>query len=72
MRAALGEQLTPRQREILQLIAESHLTKEIAQMLQISATTAESHRTQLMERMGIHDIAGLVRYALRAGLIDWG
>jgi DNA-binding NarL/FixJ family response regulator len=67
---ALGERLTPRQREILQLIAEGHSTKEIARMLQISVKTAESHRTQLMERLGIHDVAGLVRYALRAGLID--
>jgi len=65
-----AERLTSRQREILQLIAEGHSTKEIAHTLNISVKTAESHRTQLMERLGIHDIAGLVRYAIRAGLID--
>ena len=64
------ERLTPRQREILQLIAEGHSTKEIAHTLNISVKTAETHRTQIMERLGIHDIAGLVRYAIRAGLID--
>jgi PAS domain S-box-containing protein len=63
------EQLTPRQREILQLIAEGQTTKEIAQTLQISVKTVEMHRMQLMERLNIHDIAGLVRYAIRVGLI---
>jgi DNA-binding NarL/FixJ family response regulator len=67
-----AERLTPRQREILQLIAEGHSTKEIAQALNISVKTAETHRTQIMERLDIHDIAGLVRYAIRAGLIDPG
>ena len=65
-----AERLTPRQREILQLIAEGHSTKEIAQILNISVKTAESHRAQLMERLNIHDVAGLVRYAIRAGLVD--
>ena len=65
-----AERLTPRQREILQLIAEGHSTKQIAQMLKISVKTAESHRAQLMERLNIHDVAGLVRYAIRAGLVD--
>jgi DNA-binding NarL/FixJ family response regulator len=60
--------LTPRQREILQLIAEGHSTKDIARTLAISVKTVETHRTQLMERLDIHDIAGLVRYALRVGL----
>jgi DNA-binding NarL/FixJ family response regulator len=63
------EQLTPRQREILQLIAESKTTKEIAQTLQLSIKTIEGHRVQLMERLDIHDVAGLVRYAIRVGLI---
>lgn len=63
-------QLTPRQRTILRLIAEGRTTQEIAQMLQISAKTVEGHRTQLMERLGIHDVTGLVRLAMRAGLID--
>ncbi|MCK6624348.1 MAG: response regulator transcription factor [Anaerolineae bacterium] len=64
------EALTPRQREILQLIAEGHTTKEIAQILQVSVKTAEMHRTQLMDRLNIHDIAGLVRYAIRVGLVS--
>jgi DNA-binding NarL/FixJ family response regulator len=64
-----SEPLTPRQREILQLIAEGKSTKEMARILQISAKTVETHRAQLMERLEIHDIAGLVRYAIRAGLV---
>jgi RNA polymerase sigma factor (sigma-70 family) len=63
------ERLTPRQREILQLIAEGSSTKEIAQRLNISAKTVEMHRAQLMERLGIHEVAGLVRYAIRIGLV---
>jgi DNA-binding NarL/FixJ family response regulator len=64
------ETLTPRQREILQLIAEGRNTKEIAGMLGISIKTAEAHRSQLMDRLGIHDVAGLVRYAVRTGMIS--
>jgi len=64
------ERLTARQREILQLIAEGQTTKEIAQVLTLSAKTVEMHRAQLMERLDIHDLAGLVRYALRAGIIS--
>ncbi len=63
------ELLTPRQREILQLIAEGYSTKKIAQTLRISVKTVETHRMQLMERLEIHDIAGLVRYAIRVGLV---
>jgi DNA-binding NarL/FixJ family response regulator len=62
--------LTPRQREILQLIAEGHTTKEIARMLNVSVKTVETHRAQLMERLDIHEIAGLVRYAIRMGLVN--
>lgn len=62
--------LTPRQREILALIAAGLSTKEIAFRLQVSGKTVDTHRAQLMERLGIHDIAGLVRYAIRTGLID--
>jgi DNA-binding NarL/FixJ family response regulator len=73
-RAAGGEgpykQLTDRQREILQLIAEGKNTKEIAHLLEISIKTAEAHRLQLMNRLDIHDVAGLVRYAIRTGLIS--
>jgi DNA-binding NarL/FixJ family response regulator len=64
------QELTPRQREILQLIAEGNSTKEIAQKLIVSVKTIESHRIQLMERLGIHDIAGLVRYAIRMGIVS--
>jgi DNA-binding NarL/FixJ family response regulator len=62
-------QLTSRQREILQLIAEGNSTKEIANKLNVSIKTVETHRMQLMERIGIHDVAGLVRYAIRMGII---
>ena len=62
--------LTPRQREILQLIAEGHSAKDIAFRLDLSVKTVETHRAQLMERLGIHDIAGLVRFALRVGLVS--
>ena len=62
------ERLTPRQREVLQLIAEGHTTQGIAHQLGISVKTIETHRAQLMERLDIHDIAGLVRYAIRVGL----
>jgi DNA-binding NarL/FixJ family response regulator len=61
--------LTPRQREILQLIAEGDSSKQIAQKLDLSTKTVETHRTQLMERLDIHDIAGLVRYAIRMGIV---
>jgi DNA-binding NarL/FixJ family response regulator len=64
------EQLTSRQREILQLIAEGKNTKEIAAELDISIKTVESHRLQLMDRLDIHDIPGLVRYAIRSGLVS--
>lgn len=64
------EALTPRQREILQLAAEGHSSKEIAERLGLSYRTVEAHRSQLMERIGVHDLAGLVRFALRVGLIN--
>ncbi|MBD3867027.1 MAG: response regulator transcription factor [Acidobacteria bacterium] len=62
--------LTARQREILQLIAEGRSTKEIAADLGVSVKTVETHRAQLMERLDIHDIPGLVRFAIRAGLVS--
>jgi DNA-binding NarL/FixJ family response regulator len=62
--------MTARQREILTLIAEGHNTKAIARRLEISVKTVETHRTQLMNRLGIHDIAGLVRYAIRKGMVS--
>jgi DNA-binding NarL/FixJ family response regulator len=65
-----ADPLTSRQREVLKLIAEGLTTKAIARRLDISAKTADTHRTQLMERLGIHDIAGLVRYAIKVGLVQ--
>jgi DNA-binding NarL/FixJ family response regulator len=62
--------LTNRQREVLQLLAEGHGTKEIAAALSISAKTVETHRAQIMQRLDIHDVPGLVRYAIRAGVIS--
>ena len=63
------DRLSPRQREILQLIAEGHSTKEIAFRLSLSAKTVETHRSQLMERLEIRDVAGLVRFAIQVGLV---
>ena len=62
--------LTSRQREILQLVAEGKSSKEIAAMLDLSVKTVESHRGQIMERLGIHDVTGLVRFAIRVGLVS--
>ena len=64
------QELTPRQREVLQLVAEGHSTKDIAQKLNLSVKTVDTHRTELMQWLDIHDIAGLVRYAIRIGLIN--
>ncbi|TWI04722.1 LuxR family two component transcriptional regulator [Luteimonas cucumeris] len=62
--------LTPRQRETLQLIAEGYGTREIAARLNVSVKTVESHRSQIMERLDIHDVPGLVRLAIRLGLVS--
>ncbi|MCX6905108.1 MAG: response regulator transcription factor [Verrucomicrobia bacterium] len=62
--------LTSRQREILQLIAESKNTKEIASLLNLSPKTVEFHRAELMDRLNIHDVPGLVRFAIQAGLVQ--
>jgi DNA-binding NarL/FixJ family response regulator len=67
-----GTALTPRPREILQLIAEGRSTREIAQRLHVSVKTVETHRAQLMDRLGIRDVAGLTRYAIRIGLVSDG
>lgn len=61
--------LTPRQREVLQRIAEGRSTREIAESLYLSVKTVETHRAELMRRLGIHDVAGLTRYAIRHGLV---
>ncbi|KFB66321.1 response regulator transcription factor [Candidatus Accumulibacter vicinus] len=69
--SAVGnELLTPRQREILQLVAEGCTTRDIAKRLCVSLRTVETHRAQLMERLNIHDVAGLTRFAIRSGLVD--
>ena len=66
--AKAAEELTPRQRQVLRLLAEGRTMKEIALMLGVSIKTVEAHRAQLMARLKIHDIPGLVRYAMRKGL----
>ncbi len=63
-------QLTLREREILQLIAEGRTNKEIAKRLDTSVKTVDAHRTHMMKRLDIHDLAGLVKYAVRSGLIE--
>jgi DNA-binding NarL/FixJ family response regulator len=69
-RRAPGDQLAPREREVLQLVAEGRTSKEIATLLAISVKTAESYRGRIMEKLDIHDTAGLVRYAIRHQLIQ--
>jgi DNA-binding NarL/FixJ family response regulator len=69
MRTEPPDQLTSRQREILQLIVEGKSTKEIAFVLNLSAKTVEAHRVQLMNRLNIRDVPGLVRYAMRVGIV---
>jgi DNA-binding NarL/FixJ family response regulator len=63
------ERLTDREREVLQLIAEAHSTREIAEQLHISIKTAETHRAHLMEKLGLHSTAELTRYAIRKGVV---
>ena len=67
-----GENLSIRQRQVLQLITEGKTTKQVALELNVSVKTVESHRAQLMDRLNIHDVAGLVRYAIRMGLVNMG
>jgi DNA-binding NarL/FixJ family response regulator len=64
------EQLTDRQRQILRAVASGQSTKEIAQALTLSEKTVANHRARIMERLGVHDVAGLTRYAVSLGLID--
>lgn len=61
--------LSPRQREVLQLVAQGHSTKEIARLLNLSAKTVETHRSRLMQQLSIHEVTALVRYAMRIGLV---
>ena len=64
------EPLTPRERQVLQLVGEGKSTKDVAALLGISVKTAESHRTRLMRKLDIHETASLVRYAIRRGLVQ--
>jgi DNA-binding NarL/FixJ family response regulator len=64
------DKLTPRQIEVLQMVAEGHRTREIANRLKLSVKTVESHRGEIMKRLAIHDVVGLVRYAMRVGLVS--
>ena len=64
------ERLTSRQREVLQMVAEGHTTKEIAKKLDISPKTAESYRAEVMKTLDIHDTASMTRYAIRKGLVS--
>lgn len=64
------ESLSVREREVLQLVAEGKTTKEISAILGTSVKTADAHRTRLMQKLDIHDIAGLTRYAIRHGIIE--
>ena len=67
---APGDPLAPRERQVLQLVAEGKRSKEIAAVLGLSVKTAESYRTRIMEKLDIHHTAGLVRYAIRQGLVE--
>jgi DNA-binding CsgD family transcriptional regulator len=64
------ELMTPREQEILRLLAEGHSARKIAEKLCISPRTAENHRTHIMKKLGLHSTLDLVRYAARIGLID--
>lgn len=66
-----ADPLSIREREVLQLIAEGQNVKEIGSLLGISAKTAESHRANIMQKLDIHDIAGLVRYAVQQGIVHF-
>jgi DNA-binding NarL/FixJ family response regulator len=68
-RQPLGR-LTPRQLQVFRLVCEGHSTPEIARRLQLSAKTVETHRTELMKRLGIHDVVTLVRHAIRLGIVS--
>jgi two-component system response regulator NreC len=62
--------LTDREREILQLVAEGHTNKDVAEMLSLSIRTVQNHRAHLMEKLGIHDRSELVKYAIKKGIIE--
>src|SRR5213082_2574033 len=68
--AAAGGRLTSRERQVVQLVAEGKSTKQVAALLAITPKTAEFHRTRVMKKLNVHDVAGLVRYAIREGIIE--
>lgn len=69
-RARDGDELTVREREVLQLVAEGHSTQAIAQLLHLSPKTVEGHRGRLMQKLDVRNVAGLVRHAIRLGLVS--
>lgn len=69
-RASDEASLTPREREVLQLVAEGRTTKDVAAILGVSVKTADTHRTRLMQKLNLHDVASLTRYAIRQGVIQ--
>jgi len=69
-REAISEPHTPRERQVLQLVAEGKTTKQIGKILGVGVKTADSHRSHIMDKLDIHDTAGLVRYAIRKGFIQ--
>jgi DNA-binding NarL/FixJ family response regulator len=66
----MADALTSREREVAVLLARSHTSKEVAARLNISTKTAENHRTNLMRKLGVHDVAGVIRFVIRQGLFD--
>jgi DNA-binding NarL/FixJ family response regulator len=65
-----ADPLTPRERQVMQLVAEGSTTKEVAKVLNISYKTAESHRNHIMKKLGIHDVVALTRHAIQAGVVQ--
>jgi DNA-binding NarL/FixJ family response regulator len=65
-----GDSLTPRERQVLQLVAEGKSSKEVAKLLSVSVKTVDTHRAHVMDKLDIHELATLVRYAIRRGLIE--
>lgn len=65
-----GDPLTAREREVIQLLAEGKTSKEVAVTLNLSVKTAETHRTNLMRKLGLHSVADLTRYAVRNGIVQ--
>jgi DNA-binding NarL/FixJ family response regulator len=65
-----ADELTPREQEVVKLVAEAHTNKEIAEILHVAEKTVESHRANAMRKLGMHDRVELVRYAVRRGLIE--